>query len=74
MNNFLVAFRDLLTENAERGSEGNSTKTPGTNEITGKGRPPPTVLTSEANLVCLQREVKSVLSEEFFRNTATGTR
>jgi hypothetical protein len=37
-------------ENAETGSEGNSTKTPGTNESTGKGKPTPNALTSEASL------------------------
>jgi hypothetical protein len=72
---FFAPLKDLLTENAETGSEGNSTKTPGTNETTGKGRPPPIVLTSEANLISLQRELKSVVSGEFFfRNTATGIR
>jgi hypothetical protein len=62
-------------ENVEAISEGNSTKSPGTNENTSKVMPPPTVLTSEANLICLQSELKSVLSREFlFRKTATGTR
>jgi hypothetical protein len=62
-------------ENAETGSERNSTKTPGTNENTDKGRPHLLVLTSDANLISLQRELKSVVSGEFlFRNTATGTR
>jgi hypothetical protein len=32
MNNFFVPLRDLPMENVETGSEGNSTKTPGTNE------------------------------------------
>jgi hypothetical protein len=36
-------------KNAEAGSEGNSTKLPGTNENTGKRRPPPIVLTSMAS-------------------------
>jgi hypothetical protein len=52
-------------------------KETGTNESQGKGRPPPFVLTSEANLrVCsLQRELQSVVSGEFFfRNTATRNR
>jgi hypothetical protein len=41
------------------------------NENTGKGRPPPIILTSEANLISLQREQKMLVSREFFRNTAT---
>jgi hypothetical protein len=32
------------------------------------------ILSSEANLIHLQRELKSVVSGEFFWNTATGTR
>jgi hypothetical protein len=43
---------------AETGSERKSTKTPGTTECTGKGKPPPIILTSEANLISLQRELK----------------
>jgi hypothetical protein len=61
-------------ENAETGSEGSSTETPGTNESTGKGRPSPIALTSQANLISLQRKLKIVVSWEFFRNTATETR
>jgi hypothetical protein len=49
-------------ENVEMGIEGNSTKTPGTNESLGIGRPPPIILTSEANLISLQRGLKSVMS------------
>jgi hypothetical protein len=40
-NNFFAPLRDLPMENAETGSEGNFSKTPETNESTGKGRPPP---------------------------------
>jgi hypothetical protein len=47
----------------ERGSKGNSTKTHGMNESPGKGRPPFIVLSSEANLISLQRELKSVVSD-----------
>jgi hypothetical protein len=73
-NNFIMPLRDLPVENAEMGSEGNSIETPGTDERMGKGRPPPIVLTLEANLFCLQRELKSVMSGDFFfQNTATGT-
>jgi hypothetical protein len=62
-------------ENKKACREGNSTKTPGTSESTGEGRPPPVVITSEANLISLQRELRSVVSAVFFfRNTATGTR
>jgi hypothetical protein len=39
-----------------------------------KGRPPPIVLTSEANLLGLQKELKTLVTGEFFRNTASGTR
>jgi hypothetical protein len=42
--------------------------------VRGKDRPPPIVLKPEANLICLQRELKRVLSWEFFRSTATGNR
>jgi hypothetical protein len=37
-NDFFAPLRDLPMENAERGSERNSTKTPGINVSTGKGR------------------------------------
>jgi hypothetical protein len=40
----------------------------------GKGKPSPIILTSEASLISLQTELKRVLSWEFFRSTATGTR
>jgi hypothetical protein len=74
-NKFFAPLRDLPMENGETGSEENPTKTPGTNESTDKSRPPPTVLTSEANIISLQRELKSVVGGEFFlRDTATGTR
>jgi hypothetical protein len=40
-----------------------------------KGRPPPIVLTSEVNLLSLQKDFKTVVTGEFFfRNTASGTR
>jgi hypothetical protein len=63
-------------ENVEMGNEGNCTKTPGTNGSSGQGRPPPIIPTSEANLINLQRQIKSVVRGEFFffRNTANGTR
>jgi hypothetical protein len=50
-NNFYAPLSHLHMENTETGSEGNSPETPGKNENPGKSRPPPIVLTSEANLV-----------------------
>jgi hypothetical protein len=74
MNNFFALLRDLRMKNVETGSERNSTKTGGTNESTGKGRPSLIVLTSEANLINLQRELKTVMNGEFFFwNTAVGS-
>jgi hypothetical protein len=61
-NNFFTPLRDLPVANAEMGGEGNSTKTPGTNDSAGKDRPPPVVLISEASLLSLQRVLKGVLS------------
>jgi hypothetical protein len=61
-------------EGAEPDNEGSSS-TPQDKEKLDKDSPPPIVLTSEANLISLQKELKSIVSEEFFfRNTATGTR
>jgi hypothetical protein len=61
-------------KNVETDSAENSTKTAETNESPDKVRPHPIVLTSEANLVNLQRKLKSVVSWKFFfRNSATGT-
>jgi hypothetical protein len=53
-NNFFAPLRDLPVEDAETGGEGNSTRTPGTNESTGEGRSP-LILTSDANLIILRR-------------------
>jgi hypothetical protein len=40
-----------------------------------KDRPPPVVLTSEANLLSLQKDLKTVVTGKFFFwNTASGTR
>jgi hypothetical protein len=66
INNFFAPLRDLPMANVETSSKENSNETPGTNESIGKGRPPPIVLTSEANLIGLQRELSSVVSSEFF--------
>jgi hypothetical protein len=60
-------------ENLEPSREGDSTKTPGTNKITGKVRPPSIALTAET-IVSIQRELESIVSGEFFRSTVTGTR
>jgi hypothetical protein len=47
---------------------------PSTEDNTDKGRPPPIFLTSEANLLSLQKGLNAVVTGEFFRNTASGTR
>jgi hypothetical protein len=74
INNFLEPLSDLSVENEEKDSEGDSTKTPETHEMPDKGRPPPIVFTSEANLIGLWREIKRVVSKEsVFRNTESGT-
>jgi hypothetical protein len=50
-------------------------ETPSLDNNLEKGRPPPIVLTSEVNLLSLQKDLKAVVSREFFiRNTASGTR
>jgi hypothetical protein len=58
---------------AKTGSEGKPTETPVTNESTGKGRPPPIIITSEAKLISLQRELKCCKQGVLLQNTATGT-
>jgi hypothetical protein len=73
MNNFFAQLRDLHMENAETGREENSTKTSGLNESTGKRRPPPIVLTLEANFISLQRE-KKCREQEVLLQSAIGTR
>jgi hypothetical protein len=74
MNNFFAPLRDLPMEVAEPGSERNCTKTPERNESPSNAMPTPIALTSEANLISLPRELERAVSEQFFRNTATGTR
>jgi hypothetical protein len=58
-------------ENVEPRSVGSCTKLPETKDSLGKGGPPPfvLVLTLEANLISLQRELKCVVKGEFFRIT-----
>jgi hypothetical protein len=70
MNNLFAPLRDLLMENAETGSEENSTKRPETSDSPGKGRQPPIVLTWEINLISLQRQIRRYRD----RNNATGNR
>jgi hypothetical protein len=55
-NNFFAPFRALPMQNAEMRSEENPTKTSGRNESPGS------VLTSEANLINLLRELKRVIT------------
>jgi hypothetical protein len=67
--NFFAPLRAVPMEGAEISDEASSS------ENTDKGRPPPIVLTSEANLPSLQKDLKTVVTGEFFfRNTASGTR
>jgi hypothetical protein len=50
-------------------------ETPSSHNNLEKGRPPPIVLTSEVTLLSLQKDLKAVVTGEFFfRNTASGTR
>jgi hypothetical protein len=55
-------------EGTEASDEGQSS------DNTDKGRPPPIVLTSEANLLSLQKALKTVVTGKFFRSAASGTR
>jgi hypothetical protein len=73
-NNFFAPLRDLPVANAEMASNGNPLKHLEQMRVCAKGRPPLIIITPKANLISLQRELKSAVSREFFRNTATGTR
>jgi hypothetical protein len=56
------------------GAEASNEGTSPTNETLDKGKPPSVLLTSEANLLSLQKELKNVVTGEyFFRNTASVT-
>jgi hypothetical protein len=67
--NFFAPLRTVPKEGAEVSDEASSS------EYIDKGRPPPIVLTSEANLLSLQKDLKTVVTRGFFfRNTASGTR
>jgi hypothetical protein len=68
--NFFASLRAVPMEGAEVCDE-----TPYSGNNLEKGRPPPIVLTSEVKLLCLQKDLKAVVTGEFFfRNTASGTR
>jgi hypothetical protein len=69
-NNFFAPPRAVAMEDAEECGE-----TPSSDNNLDKGRPSPTALTSEVNLLSLQKDLKAVVTGEFFfRNTASGTR
>jgi hypothetical protein len=69
-NNFFAPLRAVSMEGAEECGE-----TPSSDNNLDKGRPHPVVLTSEVNLLSLQKGLKAVVTGEFFfRNTASGTR
>jgi hypothetical protein len=68
VKNFYAPFRAVPMEGAEISDEASSS------ENIDKGRPPPIVLTSEANPLSLHKDLKTVVTGEFFRNTASGTR
>ncbi|PNF27753.1 hypothetical protein B7P43_G12787, partial [Cryptotermes secundus] len=66
---FFAPLRSVPMDGAQSG-EG-----PSTEDNTGKGRPPPIILTSEVNLLSLQKEMKVVVTGEFFFwNTASSIR
>jgi hypothetical protein len=68
--NFFAPLRTVPMEGAEVCEE-----TPSLDNNLEKGRPPPIVLTTEVNLPSLQKDLKAVVTGEFFfRNTASGTR
>jgi hypothetical protein len=49
-------------------------ETPSSDNNLDKGRPPPIVVTSEVNLPSLQKDLKAVVTREFFLNTVSATR
>jgi hypothetical protein len=68
--NYFAPLRTVPMEGAEECDE-----TPSSHNNLEKGRPPPIVLTSEVNLLSLQKDLKAVVTGDFsFRNTASGTR
>jgi hypothetical protein len=67
IKNVFVPLRVVPMEGAEVSDEASSS------ENIDKGRPPPIVLTSEANIHSLQKDLETVVRGEFFfRNTASG--
>jgi hypothetical protein len=66
--NFYPPLRAVPMEGAEVCNE-----TPSLDNNLENGRPPSTVLTSEVNLLSLQKDLKAAVAE-FFRNTASGNR
>jgi hypothetical protein len=69
VTNFFAPPRAVPREGAEVCDE-----TPSLDKNLQKGRPPPILLTSEVNLLSLQKDLKAVVTGEFFQNTASGTR
>jgi hypothetical protein len=67
LKNIFAPLRAVPMECAEA-----SDKRP-SSDNTDKGRQPPIVLTSDTNLLSLQKDLKTVVTGEFFRNTASGT-
>jgi hypothetical protein len=67
--NFFMPLKAVPMDGAEPSSEGSSS-TSEANESLDKGRPTPIVLTSEANLLSVQKELKTVVAGEFLQNTA----
>jgi hypothetical protein len=67
--NFSASLRAVCMEGTEESDEGQYSAN------IDKGRPPPIFLTSEANILSLQKDLKTVVTGElFFRNTASGNR
>jgi hypothetical protein len=70
IKNFFAPRRAVPMEGVEMCGE-----TPSSDNSLDKGRPPPIVLTSEVNLLSLQKDLKAVVTGElFFRNTVSSTR
>jgi hypothetical protein len=69
--NSLKLRKDM--EGAEPRSEGSSARSSEANDSLGEGRSTRIFLTSEDNSISLQRELKSVVTRKFFRNTGIGT-
>jgi hypothetical protein len=70
--NLFTPLRATITDTDPSGSE----STPQEETVPAKtSRPPPIILTSAANLIQLQKQLKNVVKEDFeFRNTRSGIR